>query len=101
ASRSPARTFRVRLAAAQKHSKSRGSLSEIGQGMSANLDAMSSYHGDAARRLNILQVNTFDVGGGAEQVAMNLLRSYRARGHGSWLALGAPVSRHTRCLSTL
>jgi glycosyltransferase involved in cell wall biosynthesis len=56
--------------------------------MSSNVDSTSNSDSDASRRLSILQVNTFDVGGGAEQVAMNLLRSYRSRGHGSWLAVG-------------
>jgi glycosyltransferase involved in cell wall biosynthesis len=48
--------------------------------------------------LNILQVGTSDVGGGAERVAMNLLRSYRARGHGSWLAVGHRLSEEPRVL---
>jgi glycosyltransferase involved in cell wall biosynthesis len=38
--------------------------------------------------LNILQVNTFDIGGGSARVAWNLFASYRQRGHGSWLAVG-------------
>jgi glycosyltransferase involved in cell wall biosynthesis len=40
------------------------------------------------RQLRILQVSTFDIAGGAENVASNLFRSYRARGHSSWLAVG-------------
>jgi glycosyltransferase involved in cell wall biosynthesis len=40
------------------------------------------------RPLRILQVSTADIGGGAEKIAWNLLRSYRARGHSSWLAVG-------------
>jgi glycosyltransferase involved in cell wall biosynthesis len=40
------------------------------------------------RPLRILQVGTFDVGGGAEKVAWDLFRSYRAQGHSSWLAVG-------------
>lgn len=36
----------------------------------------------------ILQVGTTDVGGGAERVAWNLFRAYRARGHRSWMAVG-------------
>lgn len=40
------------------------------------------------RKLAILQVNTLDVGGGAEQIADNLLRSYQASGHDAWIAVG-------------
>ncbi|MFQ5423346.1 MAG: glycosyltransferase [Phycisphaerae bacterium] len=43
-------------------------------------------------RLNILQVNTADRPGGAERVAWNLLREYRRRSHGSWLAVGRKQS---------
>jgi glycosyltransferase involved in cell wall biosynthesis len=39
-------------------------------------------------KLAILQVNTLDVGGGAEQVADNLLKSYQAFGHDAWVAVG-------------
>jgi len=42
----------------------------------------------ADRPLRILQVNTVDIGGGAEKVALDLFRSYRARGHSSSLAVG-------------
>lgn len=38
--------------------------------------------------MNILQVNSADVGGGAERIARMLLDQYRARGHQSWLAVG-------------
>jgi hypothetical protein len=38
--------------------------------------------------LRILQVNTADLGGGAEKVAWELLQAYRKRGHDSWLAVG-------------
>jgi glycosyltransferase involved in cell wall biosynthesis len=38
--------------------------------------------------LSILQVNTFDVGGGSARVAWNLFAAYRARGYSSWLAVG-------------
>ena len=38
--------------------------------------------------LRILQVSTADIRGGAEKVAWNLFTSYRARGYGSWLAVG-------------
>lgn len=39
-------------------------------------------------RLHILQVNTRDVGGGAERVAFDLFRTYRVRGHDSHLVVG-------------
>ncbi len=38
--------------------------------------------------MNILQVNTFDVGGGAENIARYLYRAYQARGYNSWMAVG-------------
>lgn len=38
--------------------------------------------------MKILQVNTADSGGGAEKVALDLHRAYRARGYRSWLAVG-------------
>jgi glycosyltransferase involved in cell wall biosynthesis len=41
-----------------------------------------------AEKLRILQVNTNEMSGGAQRVAWNLFRSYRSRGHGSWLAVG-------------
>lgn len=37
--------------------------------------------------LRILQINTFDVGGGAERVALQLNASFRAADHDSWLAV--------------
>ncbi|MGE5502851.1 MAG: glycosyltransferase [Actinomycetota bacterium] len=37
--------------------------------------------------MKVLQVNTFDLGGGAEAVAMRLHRAYRAAGHQAWLAV--------------
>jgi hypothetical protein len=40
------------------------------------------------RSLRILQVNTFDVGGGAATVAWSLFTAYRERGHRSRLAVG-------------
>jgi glycosyltransferase involved in cell wall biosynthesis len=40
------------------------------------------------RPLRILQVSTYDTIGGAEKVAWNLFQTYRARGYGSWLAVG-------------
>ncbi|MBI5591085.1 MAG: glycosyltransferase [Deltaproteobacteria bacterium] len=39
--------------------------------------------------MNILQVNTYDVAGGAERIALDLLHGYRLRGHGSYLAARA------------
>lgn len=38
--------------------------------------------------LRILQVSTFDVGGGAERIAAQLMRYYRAQGHVAMLAVG-------------
>jgi glycosyltransferase involved in cell wall biosynthesis len=38
--------------------------------------------------LRILQVSTTDIGGGAQNVAWNLFRSYRALEYDSWLAVG-------------
>ena len=40
------------------------------------------------RPLRILTVTTRGTGSGAERVAWNLFSGYRARGHGSWLAVG-------------
>lgn len=42
--------------------------------------------------LRILQINTADLGGGAEGSAWNLFQSYRTRGHNSWLAVGCKRS---------
>ena len=42
----------------------------------------------AERPLSILQVNTLDTEGGVANVVRNLFLAYRARGHGSWLAVG-------------
>lgn len=38
--------------------------------------------------MRILQVNTSDLGGGAQKVALDLFRAYRREGHESWLAVG-------------
>jgi glycosyltransferase involved in cell wall biosynthesis len=38
--------------------------------------------------MRILQINTFDQGGGAEASAYNLFKSFQNRGHSSWLAVG-------------
>lgn len=40
------------------------------------------------KTLSILQVNTLDVGGGAEQIVNNLLRSYQEAGHQVCVAVG-------------
>jgi len=45
-----------------------------------------------AERPYVLQVNTSDISGGAQRVAWNLFRSYRSRGHASWLAVGHKLS---------
>jgi len=39
-------------------------------------------------QLKILQVNTYDISGGAARVALSLHEAYRKRGHDSWLAVG-------------
>lgn len=38
--------------------------------------------------MRILQVNTFETGGGAEAVALGLHDSYRKQGHDAWMAVG-------------
>jgi len=38
--------------------------------------------------MNILQVNTHDIEGGAAKVSWDLFKGYQSRGHGSWLAVG-------------
>jgi glycosyltransferase involved in cell wall biosynthesis len=42
--------------------------------------------------MNILQVSTYDIAGGAEKVAWNLFTGYRLRFHNSWLAVGTKRS---------
>jgi glycosyltransferase involved in cell wall biosynthesis len=44
------------------------------------------------RSLRILQICTYDRGGGAEQVAMNLHRAYRELGHDARMAVGSRLS---------
>lgn len=46
----------------------------------------------AEQPLCILQVNSFDVGGGAARVASNLSETARVRGHSGWLAVGTKRS---------
>jgi glycosyltransferase involved in cell wall biosynthesis len=54
---------------------------------------VSQPGGDSGQTaLRILQVSTYDTIGGAERVAWNLARSYRARGHDSLLAVGQKLS---------
>lgn len=43
--------------------------------------------------MRILQVNTADIGGGAEAVAWQLCQWYRRLGHASWLAVGMKRSQ--------
>ncbi len=43
--------------------------------------------------MRILQVNTSNLGGGAESVATRLLHGYRGAGHKSWLAVGKITER--------
>jgi glycosyltransferase involved in cell wall biosynthesis len=50
--------------------------------------ARSSLAEGAQPPPRILQVSTYDTIGGAERVAWNLFRAYRARGIDSWLAVG-------------
>lgn len=45
------------------------------------------------KTLNILQVNTLDLGGGAEQIAKDLLQAYQSAGHLAWLAVGQKRSQ--------
>ena len=40
------------------------------------------------KKLAILQVNTLDIGGGAEQIADNLLKAYKTSGHDAWVVVG-------------
>lgn len=42
--------------------------------------------------MRILQVNTADIGGGAESIAWQLFNGYRRSGHSSWLAVGSNQS---------
>jgi glycosyltransferase involved in cell wall biosynthesis len=42
--------------------------------------------------MKILQVNTTDIGGGAEKIAFNLFQEYLKQGHQSWLAVGVKRS---------
>lgn len=39
--------------------------------------------------MNVLQVNTEDIAGGAARIAMNLFKGFRDRDHGSWLVVGS------------
>ena len=41
---------------------------------------------------SVLQINSSDIGGGAEVVSLSLHREYRERGHDSWLAVGRACS---------
>src|SRR5262249_50304220 len=44
-----------------------------------------STGGWVAEKLHILQVNTDDLSGGAQKVALGLFQTYRGLGHASWL----------------
>ena len=46
----------------------------------------------AADRLNILQVNKSDLGGGAASIAWNLFSNYQSLGHSSWMAVDQKLS---------
>lgn len=52
----------------------------------------------SGRPLRILQVNTLDQEGGAEQIAWSLFQGYRALGQRSWLAVGVKRSSDTDVL---
>jgi len=49
---------------------------------------MGVTHVPGQRSLRVLLVSTAELGGGAERSAWNLFKSYRSRGHKSWLAVG-------------
>lgn len=51
------------------------------------------------RSLRILQVNTQDVGGGAESSAYNLFRAFAELGHESWLTVGRKFSANPHIVS--
>lgn len=53
-------------------------VTECNTGLSCNI----------SRPLRILQVNTWDIAGGAEGSAWNLFHAFRTRGHDSYLAVG-------------
>jgi len=46
---------------------------------------------------SIVQINTRDQRGGAEQVAWNLFQAYQARGRASWLVVGKKYSNRAIC----
>ncbi|MBN2106685.1 MAG: glycosyltransferase [Deltaproteobacteria bacterium] len=46
--------------------------------------------------LTILQVSTFDIGGGAEKIASDLFKAYGALGLDSWLVVGRKYTRDAR-----
>ena len=52
----------------------------------------------AKKNLNIVQVSTFDISGGAERIAWTLHHAYRYRNHHSWLAVGY---KRTQCPDVL
>jgi len=49
----------------------------------------------AVNMRSILQISAADVLGGAENIAMNLSKSYRQQGHQSWLAVGSKHGTQT------
>ena len=48
--------------------------------------------------MNILQVNTADIGGGAEKIGWDLFKAYHGLGHNSWLAVGQKKSAESNVL---
>jgi glycosyltransferase involved in cell wall biosynthesis len=49
-------------------------------------------------KLQIVTVNTIDLGGGAARIAMNLFLDYHSLGHDSWLSVGTRKSNHCRII---
>ncbi len=49
--------------------------------------------------MNILQVSTADIAGGAERVAFGLFDKYRELGHDSWLAVGTKRTQDPRVVT--
>ena len=45
-------------------------------------------------KLNIVQVNSVDLGGGAAKVAWNLFQTYRKKKHSSWMVVGSKFSNN-------
>src|SRR6185295_156297 len=48
--------------------------------------------------MNILQVSTYDIGGGAERIATDLLSGYRIRGHACYSAVRTKKGKESAVL---